>query len=69
MGAETLKVPMSLFSLNRQRLVKSLSDNPEIPNTGAVLLLEGGKQETRYCSDHEPVFRQVSFGVWPIIID
>ena len=59
MGSETLKVPMSLFSLNRQRLVKSLSDNPEIPNTGAVLLLEGGKQETRYCTPMEPVFRQV----------
>ncbi|XP_003384774.2 PREDICTED: xaa-Pro dipeptidase [Amphimedon queenslandica] len=64
MGAETLKVPMSLFSLNRQRLMKSLSDNPEVPNTGAVLLLEGGKQETRYCSDHEPEFRQESYFHW-----
>uniref|UniRef100_A0A1X7VCZ3 Xaa-Pro dipeptidase n=1 Tax=Amphimedon queenslandica TaxID=400682 RepID=A0A1X7VCZ3_AMPQE len=64
MGSETLKVPMSLFSLNRQRLVKSLSDNPEVPNTGAVLLLEGGKQETRYCTPMEPVFRQESFFHW-----
>ena len=60
MGSETLKVPMTLFSLNRQRMVKSLSDNPEVPNSGAVVLLEGGKQETRYCTPMEPVFRQVS---------
>ena len=51
---------MTLFSLNRQRMVKSLSDNPEVPNSGAVVLLEGGKQETRYCTPMEPVFRQVS---------
>ena len=59
LGSETLKVPLALFSLNRQRLVKRLSDNPEVPEAGAVVLLEGGKQETRYDSDTEPVFRQV----------
>ena len=63
LGSETLKVPLALFSLNRQRLVKRLSDNPEVPETGAVVLLEGGKQETRYDSDTEPVFRQVGLGV------
>ena len=59
MGLETLKVPMSLYALNRERLVAKLRARDDVPSEGAVVLLEGGKQETRHCSDHEPVFRQV----------
>ena len=50
---------MRLFSLNRERLIDRLKQVPEVPKDGAVVLLEGGKQETRYCSDMDTLFRQV----------
>lgn len=59
MGHDTYKVPMRLFGLNRERLRKRLKDNGSIPS-GAVVLLEGGKETMRYCSDVAHVFRQVN---------
>ena len=59
MGHETYKIPMRLFGLNRERLRKRLKDNESIPS-GAVVLLEGGKETTRYCSDSAHLFRQVN---------
>ena len=59
MGHDTYKIPMRLFGLNRERLRKRLKDNGSIPS-GAVVLLEGGKESMRYCSDVTHVFRQVS---------
>ena len=58
MGQDTLRVPMRLFNLNRAALRELLQANSSAPQ-GSIVLLEGGKQEMRYCSDHEPIFRQV----------
>lgn len=58
MGKETLRIPMRLFSDNRERLCSRLRSHGDVPR-GAVVLLQGGEQQMRYCSDHEPVFRQV----------
>ena len=58
MGLETLSVPMRLFGLNRERLCERLQALQDVPSS-SIVLLEGGKQEMRYCSDHEPLFRQV----------
>ncbi len=58
MGQDTLRVPMRLFTLNRTELCETLKADQSVPQ-GAIVLLEGGKQEMRYCSDHEPIFRQV----------
>ena len=62
MGLETLSVPMRLFALNRERLCERLQALQDVPPS-SIVLLEGGKQETRYCSDHEPLFRQVGICV------
>ena len=59
LGEHTLSVPMTLFATNRQNLCRRLKANPQVP-AGAVVLLQGGSQEMRYCSDHEPLFRQVT---------
>jgi Xaa-Pro dipeptidase len=62
-GGQTLKVPMELFTLNRQRLCQALRSHPTLPSDSFVLL-EGGTNEMRNCSDHEPVFRQESYFHW-----
>ena len=59
LGAETLNIPMRLFSLNRERLVQSLRECDGVPEN-AIVVLQGGEQQTRYCSDTDIVFRQVS---------
>lgn len=59
MGRETLRISMRLFSDNRARLCARLRAHGDVPR-GAVVLLQGGDNPMRYCSDHEPVFRQVS---------
>ena len=57
-GLETFQVPMALYEINRARVVQSVLK--EDPNLRGLILLEGGKQTTRYDTDHEPVFRQAS---------
>ena len=59
-GDHTLKVSMEMFQENRQRLCQRLRDNSKVPK-GAIVILQGGTAETRYCSDHEPLFRQVCY--------
>ena len=59
-GDHTLKVSMEMFQENRQRLCQRLRDNSKVPK-GAIVILQGGTEETRYCSDHEPLFRQVCY--------
>lgn len=59
MGEHTLAVPASLFALNRNRLVERLRNNSNVEND-SVVVLQGGNDDTRYCSDVGPVFRQVS---------
>ena len=58
MGGETLRVPMRLFSLNRERLVARLKKREDVP-PGAVVLLQGGEQTQLYCTDKDVLFRQV----------
>lgn len=59
LGNETLKVPLALFALNRQRLCERLRRNPAV-QAGSVVLLQGGEETQRYCTDTGVLFRQVS---------
>ncbi|RNA11856.1 Xaa-Pro [Brachionus plicatilis] len=63
LGEKTLKVSMQLFALNRKNLLQKLRNQPDLPKS-SIVLLEGGKSTTRYCSDHEDVFRQESYFHW-----
>ena len=68
LGLNTYQVPMALHELNRARLVQSMLEKLDSSSSSSssrgVILLEGGKQTTRYDTDHEPVFRQESFFHW-----
>lgn len=59
LGNATLKVPMELFALNRRRLCERLRKNPAV-QAASVVLLQGGEETQRYCTDTGVVFRQVS---------
>jgi len=61
-GLDTYRVPMALYELNRARLVQAMLG--ENATATGVILLQGGKQTTRYDTDHEPVFRQESYFHW-----
>uniref|UniRef100_A0A8C5XNH9 Xaa-Pro dipeptidase n=1 Tax=Microcebus murinus TaxID=30608 RepID=A0A8C5XNH9_MICMU len=63
LGNETLKVPLALFALNRQRLVERLRKNPAV-QAGSVVVLQGGEEAQRYCTDTGTLFRQESFFHW-----
>lgn len=63
-GLFTLRVPMDLHDLNRKRLVEKLRSVSSLKEKKAVILLQGGPSVTRYCSDHEPLFRQESYFHW-----
>lgn len=63
LGEHTLTVPVTLHTLNRQRLCEKLKKRDDIP-LKAVVVLQGGESTTRYCSDMENVFRQESFFHW-----
>ena len=58
LGHETLKVSMRMFADNRRRLVERLCQCEEVPGD-AVVVLQGGEQKQRYCTDVDVVFRQV----------
>lgn len=57
LGEHTLSVPMELYSLNRERLCKHLS---EVVVEDAYVLLQGGSNLSHYCTDVDYVFRQVN---------
>lgn len=57
-GLDTYRVPMALHALNRARLCERLQGQ------SGVVLVQGGDQQTRYDTDHEPVFRQESYFQW-----
>ena len=59
LGNETLKVPLALFALNRQRLCERLRKNPAV-QAGSAVVLQGGEETQRYCTDTGVLFRQVS---------
>lgn len=61
MGEHTLRIPMKMHALNRQRLCKALQENGQA-GAGAVVLLQGGDAHQRYCTDVDvTTFRQASY--------
>uniref|UniRef100_A0A8C5FBX8 Xaa-Pro dipeptidase n=1 Tax=Gadus morhua TaxID=8049 RepID=A0A8C5FBX8_GADMO len=62
LGKDTLRVSAKLFAENRRRLCQGLGAAGAPP--GAVVLLQGGEQKQRYCTDTDDVFRQESFFHW-----
>uniref|UniRef100_K7FLR7 Xaa-Pro dipeptidase n=1 Tax=Pelodiscus sinensis TaxID=13735 RepID=K7FLR7_PELSI len=63
LGNETLKVPIALFALNRKRLCDRLRGNKDVPKN-AIVLLQGGEETQRYCTDTGILFRQESYFHW-----
>ncbi|GAX23783.1 Xaa-Pro dipeptidase [Fistulifera solaris] len=59
MGRETYQVPVNeVFVANRKKLI----DKMRAANVqGGIIYLKGGPSETRFDSDHEPIFRQESY--------
>lgn len=57
------EVPMELHAINRDKLVKFLQHH--LAESGrpieGFVLLEGGEEKTRYCTDHAELFRQESY--------
>lgn len=72
-GLDTFRVPMTLYEMNRSKVVRSMNmlleknnnndNSSSIKNKSqrGIILLQGGKQTTRYDTDHEPEFRQESY--------
>ncbi|CAK9148955.1 unnamed protein product, partial [Ilex paraguariensis] len=57
------EVPTELHVLNREKLIKSLRQHlslSSLPLQGFVFL-QGGDEQTRYCTDHIELFRQESY--------
>ncbi|GAB4838938.1 hypothetical protein Ancab_028469 [Ancistrocladus abbreviatus] len=57
------EVPMELHAMNREKVCESLRQHLEQfgrPIQG-VVLLQGGEEKTRYCTDHAELFRQESY--------
>ena len=52
---------MSLYAENRDKVITTLLASLDGTKNKGVILLQGGAQETRYDTDHEPVFRQESY--------
>ncbi|XP_075903136.1 xaa-Pro dipeptidase [Nelusetta ayraudi] len=63
LGNDTLRVSAALFAENRRRLCAGLKANDGlVPQS--VVVLQGGEQKQRYCTDTDVVFRQESFFHW-----
>ncbi|KAJ4950519.1 hypothetical protein NE237_027351 [Protea cynaroides] len=57
------EIPMELHAENRAKLVQSLRQfltSSSLPLHGFVFL-QGGEEQTRYCTDHAELFRQESY--------
>lgn len=59
LGNHTLAVAVSLHATNRKRLCDRLKIAKGV-SAGAIVLLQGGEQKQRYCTDTDIVFRQVN---------
>ncbi|XP_067105640.1 xaa-Pro dipeptidase [Osmerus mordax] len=63
LGKDTLRVSAALFAENRRRLCQGLrAKKGLLPKS--VVLLQGGEQKQRYCTDTDLLFRQESFFHW-----
>ncbi|MED6264677.1 hypothetical protein CHARACLAT_017132, partial [Characodon lateralis] len=63
LGNDTLRVSAALFLENRQRLCQGLKAKDGL-EPKSVVLLQGGEQSQRYCTDTDVLFRQESFFHW-----
>lgn len=63
LGNETHKVPVALFALNRNRLLARLRANKDVQKN-SIVVLQGGEETQRYCTDTGIIFRQESFFHW-----
>ncbi|KAK6477278.1 xaa-Pro dipeptidase isoform X1 [Huso huso] len=63
LGNDTLSVSMSLFAENRRRLCERLRANSKLARN-SIVVLQGGEQTQRYCTDTDQLFRQESFFHW-----
>ncbi|KAJ0881900.1 putative xaa-Pro dipeptidase [Helianthus annuus] len=54
--------PMKLHAENREKLLKHLREylNSSSRPLKGFVLLQGGEEQTRYCTDHEDLFRYFS---------
>lgn len=57
------EVPVELYNVNRVKLMKSLRENLSVSSRSpsGFVLLQGGEEKTRYCTDHLELFRQESY--------
>lgn len=62
-GKHTFSIPAKLYKINRERLCERLKNVKDVTKN-AYVLLKGGESTTRFCSDHEPIFRQESYFHW-----
>uniref|UniRef100_A0A1A7YQK5 Xaa-Pro dipeptidase n=1 Tax=Iconisemion striatum TaxID=60296 RepID=A0A1A7YQK5_9TELE len=63
LGNDTLRVSAALFAENRRRLCQGLKAKEDlVPKS--VVVLQGGEQAQRYCTDTDVLFRQESFFHW-----
>ena len=53
-----MAVPVSLHATNRKKLCDRLLKQKDLPK-GAIVVLQGGEQKQRYCTDCDVLFRQV----------
>ncbi|XP_043684031.1 xaa-Pro dipeptidase isoform X3 [Vespula pensylvanica] len=63
-GNHTLKVPMSLFRENRERLLARLKRNTDLPAANTFVILQGGIEIPFNDTDINWPFRQESFFQW-----
>nr|XP_057944640.1 xaa-Pro dipeptidase [Doryrhamphus excisus] len=63
LGNETLRVSAALFAENRRRLCKGLKSKDGV-EARSVVVLQGGEQQQRHCTDTDLLFRQESFFHW-----
>ncbi|XP_071389290.1 xaa-Pro dipeptidase [Centroberyx affinis] len=63
LGNDTLRVSADLFAENRRRLCQGLKAKEGVePNS--LVVLQGGEQKQRHCTDTDLLFRQESFFHW-----
>uniref|UniRef100_A0A8D0GNR3 Xaa-Pro dipeptidase n=1 Tax=Sphenodon punctatus TaxID=8508 RepID=A0A8D0GNR3_SPHPU len=63
LGNETLRVPAALFALNRKHLCDRLRANKDVERN-SIVVLQGGDESQRYCTDTGIIFRQESYFHW-----
>uniref|UniRef100_A0AAY5K9T8 Xaa-Pro dipeptidase n=1 Tax=Esox lucius TaxID=8010 RepID=A0AAY5K9T8_ESOLU len=63
LGKDTLRVSAALFVENRRRLCQGLKAKEGVAPK-SVVVLQGGEQKQRYCTDTDMLFRQESFFHW-----